>query len=233
MNNKIKHFHFEECQSTQSSLKEYLENHPDSNDILFSALYQSLGRGRQGNGWESLENSLAMSFKLIPNEVMTLTSLELGILICKYFNEYKLKLKWPNDILTDERLKCGGILCQGYNQEILVGIGLNLGKSEEIKPNSEFKFGRSCIDQSLLLTSDEIKVHCEKLYSFIIHNRLASSQVREQWSSYSIHLNKSVTIKDQKFHESGIFIGIGENGEALLNQKGQVKKIFAGSLFLD
>ncbi|OUR93696.1 biotin--[acetyl-CoA-carboxylase] ligase [Halobacteriovorax marinus] len=233
MNDKIEHFHSEECASTQTSLKEFIQENPHEENILFSTLFQTLGRGRSGNGWESLDNSLAMSFKIRPNEVMTLTSLELGILICQFFESHKLSLKWPNDLLTVEGLKCGGILCQGYNQNILVGVGLNLGKSEEIRPNSNFKFGRSCIDSNLVLKSSQIKEYCSKLYSFIIHNRLSSKEVREKWASYSIHLNKSVLIKDQTIEERGVFIGIGESGEALLNQKGLIKKIYTGSLFLD
>jgi len=232
MDDKIQHFHLDECESTQISLRNFLENNPNSQKVLFSTLFQTLGRGRAGNGWDSLDNSLAMSFKLEPNEVMTLTSLELGVLICQFFKNFNIQLKWPNDLLTKDGFKCGGILCQGHNGSILVGIGLNLGSSKNILPSSEFKFGRSCIDKSLVLTSDEIKDYSKELYSFIINNRLTAKEVRESWNSLSIHLNQEVFIQDQTVQESGIFVGIGASGEALLNQKGHIKKIYTGSLFL-
>lgn len=229
----IEHHHHCTCESTQDLLNELFKQVPmSSKNILISSSNQTKGRGRQGNQWEQLDNSLAMSFSLKPNKVLTLTSLEIGVLICEYFKESKVKLKWPNDILDEHGLKSGGILCQNQSGTILVGVGLNLGVSNKKQRSETYKFGRSHL-LNKEFNDQDIKDESSKIYEYILDNRIKASELREKWNSYCFHINSQVEIRDESMNITGKFIGIGENGEALINTPKGNQKAFSGSLFLD
>ena len=231
MSIEIEHIHFQECDSTQTRLENYLKKGKYKENLLVSSLFQTLGRGRHGNTWDSVENSLAISFRIKANSVLTLTSLEIGSLLCDFFNEYNLKLKWPNDLLSEDGKKCGGILCQNISGYIHVGIGINLGKSEKFEPSDSLKFGRSGICE-INFTNEQLKETAYDLYNYILNNRLTSQNVIRKWSSHCFHLNKEVKIEDSSFSIVGEFIGIGDQGQALIKESGQIKKFFSGSLYL-
>ncbi|WP_127718374.1 biotin--[acetyl-CoA-carboxylase] ligase [Halobacteriovorax sp. HLS] len=231
MSLEVIHFHSPQCDSTQTQILEYLRANSTTKPLLFSSSFQTLGRGRQGNTWQSASNSLALSFTVKPNEVLTLTSLELGVLICDFLSLYKLQLKWPNDILTHDLFKCGGILCQTYSEKIVAGLGLNLGQSEKIEKCEEFKFGRSSITNKSL-SNEEIKNISLELYEYILSNRISSIEVIKKWNDKCAHMNKNVLIKDDTFHLEGVFKGIGSSGEALIEDKGLIQKAYSGSIYL-
>ena len=129
-------------------------------------------------------------------------------------------------------MKCAGLLCQTYKDKILVGLGLNYGPSKIYEKSEQYKFGRSHITGTQIDNSD-IKRITHSIYSFILNNRLSSEQTIRSWNNHCAHLNKRVEIRDDKNSDSGLFIGIGENGEALLKCEDLIKKIYTGSLFLD
>ena len=150
------HIHFDQCESTQNYLKnnwdELIVNHEN---ILISTDHQTKGIGRRGNSWKELSNSLFLSFSLSANEVLTLTSLEIGVLIVDFISQKfntDLRLKWPNDILTKDGHKCGGVLCNVVEKnQIIVGIGLNLGAHEKSElPSETSKFPIGCINKKIL-----------------------------------------------------------------------------------
>ncbi len=232
MNHNIEHLHFEECESTQIILKTELEKRDDSPNLLITSGKQTKGRGRSGNTWESVENSIAMSFIIDPNPVLTLTSLEIGALICLFFKSENPFLKWPNDILNSNRMKCAGILCQTHRDKILVGLGLNYGPSKILEKSEQFKFGRSHITNEEI-ESSKMKSIASNLYSFLINNRLTKEETIETWNTYCVHMDQSVEIRDSNNIQTGIFKGIGETGEALLENKGLITKVYSGSLFLN
>lgn len=232
MNQNIEHLHFEECESTQIILKNELNSRSSIPNLLVSSEKQTKGRGRSGNVWDSTENSIAMSFVIEPNSVLTLTSLELGAIICNYFKDYSLQLKWPNDILNSNKMKCAGLLCQTYKDKILVGLGLNYGPSKTLEKSSHYKFGRSHITDNQVDRTN-IEQITQSIYSFIINNRLTSEETINAWNIHCSHLGQNVEIRDDKNVDKGIFKGIGQNGEALIESKGLIKKIYSGSLFLD
>ena len=130
----MEHIHFETCESTQKYLIERTKNEA-AGKLLVSCDFQSHGIGQRNNTWDAYKNSLCFSFVAKENEVLNLTSLEMGVLICSFFKttfNTNLKLKWPNDILNHNGEKVGGIIInkQG-DQEPIIGIGLNMGPDKE------------------------------------------------------------------------------------------------------
>jgi BirA family transcriptional regulator, biotin operon repressor / biotin---[acetyl-CoA-carboxylase] ligase len=217
------HIHLGQCPSTQDILKGHLQG-SDFNEVLISCNQQIAGIGRQGKTWIQGKNSLAFSFSLKPNPVISLTSLEIGILISRFFKtnfHQEIKLKWPNDLLTDGFKKCGGILCQTFNSYLLVGVGINMGEID-------FSISDGGWEISSLPIITNQKDIPEKIYKYIQENRLPPEQIKFEWENLCAHLNLEVTIEN----EHGKFLGIGDLGEILLKTENGIKKIYSGSLWI-
>ena len=117
-----------------------------SHGDVFTADYQTAGRGRLDHKWLSPEGvnlmmSVVLSVEgLAPEQVATLP-LVAGLAVAKALRglvregkdlRHKtggLKLKWPNDVLLDDK-KIAGILCERHGGNVIVGIGVNVGQTE-------------------------------------------------------------------------------------------------------
>jgi len=217
----MRHIHLEQCDSTQDALKEQLRLYP-SEEILVSTDHQLHGKGRQDRDWECFAGTLCFSFNVTPHKIISLTTLELSLLVCAYFREKnkKIGLKWPNDLIDELGFKCGGILIQTYQGQYIAGVGLNLW------PEGDYG---GVYHQSFPLWKKDF---CHELTDYIEENRIHDSELlRKDWEQYCVHLNKKVTITENGDANSGTFLGIGEYGEALLSTESQqIKKIFNGTL---
>jgi len=230
------HVHLESTESTQTYLKENLQElRSVEHNVLISTSRQTSGFGRSGSEWEFLENALAFSFTLEPNEELTLTSLEIGVLLTKFFKDYdnlELLLKWPNDLLSPEQAKVGGILCNYKDPKtILVGIGINLGKMNI--PKDKFPYPVDSLSNDLLLKEEDYMEIPRAIYDYILTNRIRKDALKKFWNNVCIHLHKEVSIIDGDLKTVGIFRGIDHDGSALLDVDGKMTKVITGSLFIN
>ena len=231
------HKHFNTIGSTQIYLKDHLEElqkQSGEENLLISCSEQTEGIGRRGNSWDSYPNSLAMSFTFKPHATATLTPLEIGLITVQFFKKkmnIDLFLKWPNDILTSDGKKCGGILCQYIDSNtVVVGLGINLGKIEDIEKN-DYRHGLSSVDQTLVLTNfDQEKISAE-LYQSLLSNRLSTAEkLIDTFNQYCFHIDTDVFIFEDGKDYVGIFKGIGTNGEALVEIDSTVQSFMSSSL---
>ena len=112
---------------------------------VFTAGYQTAGRGRLDHKWLSPEGvnlmmSVVLSVEgLAPEHVSTLP-LVAGLAVCKALkplthhcststSDFDCLLKWPNDVLINGK-KIAGILCERNGDNVIVGIGVNVGQTE-------------------------------------------------------------------------------------------------------
>ena len=103
---------------------------------------QKKGRGQRGKRWISYKGNLFVSIFFSLEKInLTLKELteinaKLIIKLISYYYKKKIKLKLPNDILINQRKICG-ILQETVQKNdvkyLIVGIGLNLVKSPNIK----------------------------------------------------------------------------------------------------
>ena len=105
-NQEIHHIHFKTLASTQ----DYLIHHPELHDkvTLVSTSQQTQGVGQYGREWDFQSGNLACSGIIATNQVPTLTSLEMSLIISEYFKDkyqIEIKTKWPNDLLTSDGKK--------------------------------------------------------------------------------------------------------------------------------
>lgn len=224
----MKHIHVQSCRSTFELLK---ENY-DYENILVSCDKQTQGRGRGSNSWDFFEGSIAMSFNLKPTEVLTLTSIEMGVLICSFFKEelnIQLNLKWPNDIIKDDK-KVGGLLIENFKDTYLLGIGLNsyLNNTEAFSENYKVKAGTIFKEKPNLNKKDLIASLCK----FIHKNRIKNmNSITQQFDNLCFHKNKTVQIYDGD-NIIGEFLGINTDGSAVIRSEFETKNIYSGSLRL-
>lgn len=223
------HLHLKECSSTQEKAFELLTT---EREVLVSTEKQTSGEGRRGRQWFDAQESLAISFNLSPNEVLTLTSLELGVLCKNFIKEnfdVDVELKWPNDIYLNGK-KIGGILIQNKNSHLVAGIGINLFQpSSEISTELKGKLG-SLFKEATTLDNEKIS---NQLWKFIKSKRLSKNEVITQWENGCAHLNKKVNLIEDKETVEGIFVGIGEFGEALIESKEGVVKVYNATLIMN
>ena len=120
---------------------------------VYTADFQTAGRGRLDHKWLSPAGSnLMMSVVLSvegmePEQVATLP-LVVGLAVARAVNGQDARsarknvaecaerascpfatLKWPNDVLVNGR-KIAGILCERHGDNVIVGIGVNVGQTE-------------------------------------------------------------------------------------------------------
>jgi len=104
---------------------------------VFTADFQTAGRGRLDHAWQSAANqNLMFSIVLPPPPPPFSTStytlpLVIGLALVK---ELKAMIKWPNDILASTstsslHLKLAGILCERVGDNVIAGIGVNVNQT--------------------------------------------------------------------------------------------------------
>lgn len=223
----MNHIHVSSCKSTF----EVLKSNYDYSKLLVSCDKQIKGRGRGHNTWDFFNNSIAMSFSASSSKVLTLTSIEIGVLICDFFRETKqmdLKLKWPNDIIKND-LKVGGILIESFNETYLIGIGLNtyLETNEEF---NDYKISAGTLfDNEVTLDKEKI---CKELCIYIHKNRFIDMDLLiKRFNSLCFHFNKEVEIYDGD-NIAGVFKGLNTDGSAIIQSSFQTKSVYSGSLRL-
>lgn len=227
------HIHVDECQSTQELLKEQLEGFSDlihKKSMLVSCDNQTSGFGRHKKKWIPLEYGLYFSFTIDLHQVPSFTALEVSLL-CLLFFESKyhisLTLKWPNDLWNREKNKCGGILIQSYKNHFLCGVGINL-----FSDHRNFGGVFSNQKQSDLLNKDK-KIWVYELTNYILSHRFTSTEkLKKTWLQKCGHLHQKVIIQDENKKTQGLFLGLGDYGESLI-ETSHIEKIFNGSLILD
>lgn len=226
------HLHFESIDSTQIYLKEKVEellNLDPNKNILISCQNQTAGIGRTGNAWVHQNKSLAFSFTIKPCSEISLTTIEMGILIRQFFLEKYSKeifLKWPNDLMNIKKEKVGGIISNFHSNEmVIVGIGINMTHQSSRISESNQKIS------SLEINVYDFKVLYEEIYQYILNNRIKLEDIKNKFEASCIHLNQKVIVNDHHSSKHGFFKGIDQTGNMILeNETHHEIKINSGHL---
>lgn len=122
-------FHKKETLSTNTDAK--VGQHGD----VFTADYQSAGRGRLDHKWLSNRGENLMMSAVLDVGSLEITHaatlpLVVGLAVVKTISSFlgskaDVKLKWPNDVYVSD-LKIAGILCERIGDNVVVGIGVNV-----------------------------------------------------------------------------------------------------------
>jgi BirA family transcriptional regulator, biotin operon repressor / biotin---[acetyl-CoA-carboxylase] ligase len=130
---------FKELTSTNSQASIMLKEGLAAQGCVIYTDYQTTGKGRAGNKWESEKGkNLLFSIILIPNfispEDQFLISMAISLGVCDFTDSHFLesKIKWPNDIYINDD-KIAGILIEnsilgGTVENTIAGIGVNINQ---------------------------------------------------------------------------------------------------------
>lgn len=193
---------------------------------------QTQGIGQKNRTWYSDNGSLTFSVILPVHEIISLTPLEISLLIRNFIStshNIELQLKWPNDLVDTQNKKYGGILCHSRNHHVVIGIGLNLYPAQEnliSHLNAGYLFSNPSFNPQDFLNS---------LLIYLQTNRYQNSElVRDNWMKHCNHRNKQVSLDDEGKKIKGQFLGIGQFGEALIQSEFQkIQTVTNGSLTID
>ncbi len=223
----------EELDSTQDLLKR--ENLPLG--TLVVANFQTNSRGRQSKVWHSHKNmGLYFSF-LIPKEFLQSgLSLCVGLSILEALESFNIKsyIKWPNDIYMKEResfKKVSGALIENTKEKLICGVGINLYQEsfeEEIKDiaSSVYLCSNKKIDKKELLFS--IIEALNK--NLIILKEESFKSLKDKIETNLLFLGEEVKVDLGNSFYKGEFVGIDNEGQALLKIGSQIKSFNVGDI---
>jgi len=195
---------------------------------------QIKGKGQRENKWFSSKNK-SLTFSIIINQnkkYEELLSLKVAIAIIEGIKkniDIYCDLKWPNDIMANNK-KVGGILIENKKEKNVIGIGINVNESlKDINPIIKNK------TTSLKIISN-LSIKLEMLLADILNEfelyyyQLDNKKIIKKWEKYCCHINKNI-----KFHENhktlkGKFLGIKNNGNAIININGEKHIINSGTI---
>jgi BirA family biotin operon repressor/biotin-[acetyl-CoA-carboxylase] ligase len=224
---------FSELESTNKTALELARLGKISDREIILTERQSAGRGRQNRSWISPTGNLYFSLLLFPKisveKIPQLSFVGIAALSLAVKNSVS---KWPNDLLIEEK-KVAGILLEskisgGNCDFVVLGIGVNLisNPSETIFPASNLKnFGIEISPQGLL---KNFLNEFEKLYQNWLDFGFVG--IRQLWLKKAYRLNEEIRIKLDGEEIVGVFSGMDEEGNLLLNQKGKILKISVGDV---
>lgn len=202
---------------------------------------QSAGRGRRGRHWQSLAGNLLCSLAFDSNNAPPgLLALTAGLAVHDAVLQCTggiagLALKWPNDLMHDDA-KLGGILAEQVSEGTppltVIGWGVNV----KAHPAAE-----EVAHPATSLSALGAPVACESLFqalaeAFALRWQTASAQdgfaeIRTEWLARAWRLGEEVEIDQDGNKLVGIFSGLGEAGEMLLeDNRGKTRAVHAGDV---
>ena len=138
---RIKNFKFKQVASTNKTAIRIIKKTKLNYGMIISDLQRN-GKGQHGKKWISYKGNLFLSFffninkiKIPINKITKINCLLVKKLISKFYKK-NIIFKSPNDLLIKKRKICGilqEIVINDDKKYLIIGIGLNVIKSPEIK----------------------------------------------------------------------------------------------------
>lgn len=197
--------YLESIESTQTYLKQKLQNKELQTPIAVSANIQTNGLGSRDNSWSGYEGNLFLSFAVKLKDLPKDLNLESASIYFAYILKMtlaslnsKVMIKWPNDFYIEDK-KIGGMITNVVGQNIVCGVGLNL-----LKAPNEFNILDIVIDKKILL--DKYFKNLENNHSW---KQIFSKYKLEFYcnkSFYTHNNNHKILLKDVKLQSDGSII---------------------------
>ncbi|MDA7922323.1 biotin--[acetyl-CoA-carboxylase] ligase [Verrucomicrobiales bacterium] len=220
--------HLSETGSTNDDLLRLIKQEEAEPFQTIVADYQTVGRGRRGDKWESSTGKNLLFSIALPLEIPAehwsriphLVGYLVGNAIEAVLGNIQVQSKWPNDLLINNRKICG-ILVETTTRPspwAVAGVGLNLNMKQADFPDEL---------QSTATSLYEI-IECESSRWFNLGEIIAGfiDEYPKLISDFDTILNwgrqrdfllgKELQIKTAKGEIEGIGVGLGEAGELLV-----------------
>ena len=224
----------DEVGSTNDEIKKYCTE--KGKYVVLRAIKQTAGRGRRGRSWCSMEDNLFFSLALeMPLSklgiLVVIASLSLWLVIKKLNFQAEVKLKWPNDVLINDAKVSGMLLEKGPLEYIIVGIGVNIARHPD---NKGMLYPTASLAENDIQTTAE-EFMAQYLQIFEQNMKLLQEGkediLRNRWVDCAKGIGEKIVVRQEQSEQSGIFIGIDENANLLLEKANEICHIRVGDVF--
>ena len=228
--------------STNDHARQLAQEGASAGTIIWSH-EQTAGRGRQGNSWTSLPGNLFMSIVFRPRveeahigQISFLSAVALANVLETIVPAItKIQLKWPNDLLLNQR-KAGGILIETESQHtdsnrrpwVIVGIGVNILTAPE-GAISLRDIGVKTYEAGHIL-----EFMAREMLMLVKHwEKEGFGALRAGWLGRAYKLGEKITARLPKETQTGIFMGIDQDGALQLQMpNGATKNISSAEVLM-
>ncbi|MCS7084215.1 MAG: biotin--[acetyl-CoA-carboxylase] ligase [Aquificaceae bacterium] len=187
---------------------------------------QTSGKGTAGKSWHSESGGLYLSVNVEqPKKSLELLSLAMGVAVAKLLEGFNLLvgIKWVNDIYFQDK-KLAGILIENSKNSSIIGIGINVNQvsfPKELNATSLYLI----LQRELSLKELALEL-LSQVFIYLEVLSKAPERIVQEVSKKLLYVGKLATSGSIK----GTFIGISENGYALLKSNGKVYQVRSGEL---
>ena len=214
--------------STQDDIAQSVTDKKAQSGDVIATEYQSAGRGRLDRKFDAPKSSALMfSFYIEPKReksdwsfLTLLTGLSAVFTLTALDPESSPTLKWPNDILIKDG-KVGGIIAQATGDGVIIGIGVNVGMTEEELPvahaTSLALNDFSILDRNLILAS------FLNIFEELLERWQDGEDLRHLYSERSSTIGREVRIEHPDgSYKNGKAVGVTPTGELILEDGSRV-----------
>lgn len=221
---------FAEVGSTNDVAAEYAD--VAGKRLVITAKRQTAGRGRRGRKWQSLAGNLFFSLliefplKELGKLIMAAT---LGLVetIRFFAPESNVLIKWPNDVLLNNAKVSGMLLEKGVGEYMIIGIGVNTAQS----PNSaEMLYPTTSLREAGIITDADAFLR-QYLRIFTDKIEKNTADLRQEWLQNAKGIGEKIAVRQNGEEKQGIFTGIDDNADLILQIGDKEQKILAGDVF--
>ena len=212
--------YFKSTKSTNDKAVEILTNGACHGYVIITK-NQTNGKGRRGDVWfstsgKSLTFSIIVDLKKIKNKKLLPIISSISIVdAIQNITNIKCAIKWPNDIILNDT-KIGGILIESKTNYMAVGIGINVNEEQD-----ELNLNIKNISSSLksngapLIKLENLLAKILNKFEYYCYKK--NDHVIQKWIEYCYHINKRIEFHENNNIVSGIFKGINQNGQGIIN----------------
>jgi BirA family biotin operon repressor/biotin-[acetyl-CoA-carboxylase] ligase len=217
---------------------ECIENELSLPQAMIIAGEQFAGVGRNQRFWSSPAGKGIYATTLLTRAASDLSVIPLAIaniIVTYLYDVFSIvaKIKWPNDVLVDGK-KIAGILIEARIQDdrafLLIGTGINVEPFEDdARPNAIAISEVAQNFQGVAAATEAFIRHLDKRLSVPFDRQ----SVLEEWRAHTIHKpgdRITSTIGDRT--ASGAWVGIDDQGRAMLRNGDDVLTVSAGDLLM-
>jgi len=214
--------------STQDDIAQLVNDKKAQSGDVIATEYQSAGRGRLDRKFDAPKSSALMfSFYIEPTREKTdwsfltlLTGLSAVFTLTALDPESSPTLKWPNDILIKDG-KVGGIIAQATSDGVIIGLGLNVGMTQDELPvphaTSLSLHEFSTLDRNLILAS------FLNIFEELLERWQDGEDLRHLYNERSSTIGREVRIEHPDgSYKNGKAVGVTPTGELILEDGSRV-----------
>lgn len=207
--------------------------------LWIAAWEQTRGRGRQGREWRSPRGNLAASLLIVdpcPVALAPQLGFVAGVALAQAVQARGAgaRLKWPNDLVCDGA-KMSGLLLEATQTAgglaCVVGFGVNVREAPRGLPYAATSLAEQGVDVTAELLLDDLAAAMDDWLARWARGA-GFALVREAWLRHAAGLGGTMRVESAGRSLTGIFRGLDQSGQLLLETQSGVETIAAGDVFL-